>query len=831
MKSTNLPSCVFSFKCFIVLLTGIFLTHPATKAQDILQKADQLNDQFKQEKIYLHIDRPSYWANDDIWFKAYVKDSPLSYSNLYVELLNASGTVVQKKTYRSQNGMAIGDFHLSDTISSGIYQVRAYTNWMRNFDEQWFFRRNLIIWNLNGKKVVDDSRQLRQRNIDVQFFPEGGTFVANHKTRMGFKATDENGKGLDLKGRIVDDLGHEILTFKSTLKGMGHFDIQPLEGRKYTAEVTIAGEIDKNVQLPVAEASGVSLSVNSINKNTLNVKVTDNIHNQDNGQKYQLVGRSNGKILFSKWIETQKGYSELIVKKEDLPTGIIQLTLFDEKMIPRCERLVFVNNHDYTELTIESDRSVYRPGEKAQLFIGAFDKEDEPCITNLSMSVYHSDNQLKVENYPNNILTHFLLSSELKGLIEDPAWYFKDDSLSTQSALDNLMLTHGYRYFEWKQIMKDQHAPMAFKPESGIKIKGNIKTSITEKDVAGGNVSLVFLADTLKTYQAVTDSTGYFEFEDFYFRDTLAVFLEAKNAKGRKNTFIELDKSSWESPIVKLIPLSYNYLDNRKVTVTFAEDNLLKINRKWRLSDTIMLNEVRVATSKYKFGERPMRLHDKADYALDLLTDDDELGNVFHKLEDKFSNVIVKVREENEFVRGTYLEGYRSWDVLHLTQVFQKVTVKIDYNPYGPVYVLDGKVVDEDLICKIPAGAFKRIEILKNGRVYGNFMGGAVCFFTKYGAFKELPNSRGEKNSRIPGYSVIRRFYSPNYENLPTLEMKDDFRNTLYWDPLIKTDSMGEAQVSYYNSNQTGEVQVVVEGVASDGKICRGVYKYNIVPK
>lgn len=812
---TSLLSAVMSF-CPVSVFEN--------NEEEVFKKANEFIQNYPQEKIYLHLDRPSYWANDDIWFKAYLKDSPIENSNLNVELLNASGTVIQKKIYRSQKGLVMGDFHLSDTISSGIYQVRAFTNWMRNFEEQWFFRKNLVIWNIRGKKMDNESRPLGPRNIDIQFFPEGGTFVANRKTAMGFKATDHFGKGLDVKGRIIDDLGNKIVEFKSSFKGMGHFDIMPIKGHKYTAEVTVAGGIEMSVNLPVAEVSGVSLSVSSINEDVLHIRVEENTDTQDGVESYLLVGSSKGKILFNKVIDIQKGLSEFPLKKVDLPTGIIQFTLFDKEMIPFCERLVFVNNQDFVEVSIEPDKSVYRPREKAQLFIGTFDKEGEPCIASLSMSVYHSDNQLKLEDYPNNILTHFLLGSELKGLVEDPAYYFKDDSLSTQLCLDNLMLTHGYRYFEWKRIMTDQHVPIVFKPESGIEIKGNIKTSITDKKVVNGNVSLKFLIDTLKTYQAVTDSTGYFEFKDFYFRDTLAVSLEAKNAKGRKSTFIELDKSSWESPDVKFLPIKYNYLDDRKVTVTFEEENLLKINRKWHLNDTIMLNEVRIATSKYKFGKRPLRLHDKADYALDLHTDDDELGNVFHKLEDKFPNVIVRVDETRSF-----LEGYRSWDVLDQSAILQ--TVKVDYNPHGVVYVLDGKVVDEDLIHAIPAGAFKRVEILKNGRVYGNFLGGAVCFFTKYGAFNTLPKSEGEKISRIPGYSVIRRFYSPNYENLPAQEIRDDFRNTLYWNPMIKTNSMGDANVCYYNSNQDGEVQVVVEGVTSGGKLCRGVYKYNVVPK
>lgn len=835
MKSSLKFAGLLAISAALILMLTLSNTPISdNKTAQLIAKANLYNLQFPQEKVYLQLDRSSYWASDDIWFKAYLKDSPNPYSNLYVELLNSSGTVVQKKIYRSQSRMANGDFHLSDTISTGVYQVRAYTNWMRNFDDGWFFHKNLVIWNFKGKKIAENSRQLRVRNIDCQFFPEGGTFVTNLKTRMAFKVTDENGKGLDVKGRIVDDQGNEIATVKSDFKGMGHFLILPLEGRKYLAELIIAGGVDMNVDLPAPDISGVTLAIDPNSKGQLHIQVAEQANGLDSNHNYVLVASTKGTVLFNKEIKTDKGNFDLDVEIKEFPTGIVQFTLFDQELVPRCERLVFVNSHDFINVNIEPEKSVYRIGEKAQFYLETFNNEGDPCFANLSMSVYHSDNQLKTEDYPNNILSQFLLSSELKGLVEEPAYYFKDDSAFTLIALDNLMLTHGYRYFEWEQMLSDQQPPMVFKPESGIKIKGKIKTSITDKEVANGNVSLVFLHDTLKTYHAVTDSAGQFEFKDFYFRDTVSVFLEAKTSKGRKSTFIELNKSSWESPEIKLLPLKYNYLDDRKVTVAFDHESLMKINRKWRLSDTIMLNEVQVATSKYKFGERPMRLYEKADYTLDLDTDDDELGNVFHKLEDKFHEVIITVREETQLIKGHYEVFVPEYvgDAPSLEPEFAEIrnTVMVDYQKAKPAYVVDGYRVNEEFINSIPAGAFNRVEILKNGHVYGG-EGGAVCFFTKYGAFASMPNSQGEKNSRIAGYSVIRGFYSPNYETLPPMVIKDDFRKTLYWNPAIRTNSTGISKIAFYNSNQAGEVQVVVEGMSRDGKLCRGLCKYNVVSK
>lgn len=233
---------------------------PKNSDKQMLAKAHMYNLQFQQEKIYLHLDRPSYWANDDIWFKAYLLNSPIPDCNLYVELLNSSGTVLQKKMYWAQSGLAYGDFHLEDTISSGVYQIRAYTNWMRNFDGNWLFRQNIVIWNLRDKVIGHVSSPLNQNEIDFQFFPEGGTFVANQKSKMAFKANDKNGKGLGVAGKIVDDLGNEVVDFKSYFKGMGSFVIQPQKGRKYTAKVIIAGKIELNVDLPAPQAEGLTLA-------------------------------------------------------------------------------------------------------------------------------------------------------------------------------------------------------------------------------------------------------------------------------------------------------------------------------------------------------------------------------------------------------------------------------------------------------------------------------------------------------------------------------------------------------------------------------------------
>lgn len=823
---------------FSIVLASVFIlasfSNPFSddKLFELVSKSNLFNQRFPQEKVYLHLDRPSYWTNETIWFKAYLKDSPIKDCNLHVELVNANGAIISRKLYWAQGGLAYGEINLSDALTSGVYQIRAYTDWMRNFDNHWYFKENLIIWNLKDTQSDEKLVQLRKREVDFQFLPEGGTFVVGVKNRVAFKATDKNGFGLDVSGMVTDDRGKNLFSFKSGFKGMGSFIIEPQEGRKYSGEIYVEGGVTMKVNLPEPQSEGVAMAVDSYIGDSVNIKISEKtgLLLSNAGNQYFFVAQSNNMVFINRNVQPVNGVEAFAIEKEKLPTGIIRFTLFSQNLVPLCERLVFVNHHDFVTLKIEPDKKDYLRREKVNLKVKAFDRNGLPGLANLSVSVFNTDNQLENEEYPNNILTNFLLCAELKGKVESPAWYFKDDSLSTNQALDNLMLTHGYRHFEWEVIRQDQYPEIIYQPENGISLKGRVKSFIMEKPLPNVTVNLLTLKNGIGFNQTVCDSSGYFEFPGLFFYDTVSVTLEAK-AENDKKTLIDLDRSAFTFPEFKFIPKydqywGYQYVDDKKVDITNSlnEENLQKINRKWRLSDTIMLNEIKVIAAKYKFGERPLRLYEKADYNLEIETQPDELGNVFHKLVGKFPNIYVRVFDEGPV--PSYMGPTREWDVLRLNESNIKFWINYDKDPI--VYVLDGSVVDMDLIADIPAGKFEKVEILKNGAVYGNAKGGAVCFFTKKGAFTRTPNTIGMKSSSIIGYSVIRKFYSPSYEIQQETQIKDDFRNTLYWNPIVKTDSEGVAHVSFYNSDQAGEVMIVVEGIDANGKLCRGTGQYNM---
>jgi len=457
MKKNHVLKFILLIQTVVVITSFYLVPFSEDEKERVLTKANQYIHQYPQEKVYLHTDRPSYWANEDIWYKAYLKNTPIKNCNLYVELLNSKGKVIYKNTGWVQDGFSYGNMHLADTLSSGIYQLRAYTSWMRNFDEEWFFRKDLVIWNLRDKSISTETEELKARKLDFQFMPEGGTFLSGINNRVAFKVNDRNGKGLDVEGVILDEKGNEIAKIKSGYKGMGSFELTPLAGMKYTAEVLVAGNISMNINLPEATVSGVAMKINPEKTDRIQVEINES--GLPSEGKYLVVGQVEGKVSYQKEVLVNSGKSVLEISKNEFPTGIVRLTLFDNQMIPRCERLVFVNHNDQIEVKIEPEETEYHPREKVIIDLYTLEKDDKPVLANLSFSAYLTEITPETEIYPENIMTRFLLSSELKGRVEEPAFYFKDDSLFTIIALDNLLLTHGYRYFGWEEITDNHYQP------------------------------------------------------------------------------------------------------------------------------------------------------------------------------------------------------------------------------------------------------------------------------------------------------------------------------------------------------------------------------------
>jgi hypothetical protein len=678
---------------------------------------------------------------------------------------------------------------------------------MRNFDEIWFFRKDLVIWNPRDKKISAESEMLRQRDIDLQFFPEGGTFIAGVKNRVAFKATDKQGKGIDFEGVITDNSGNKVVEIKSDYKGIGSCIFMPEKGEKYSVEVSLAGNVVKNIDLPKQKNEGVLLAVNALDSAKIEIQVIKKSSdlNKEQEPEYILVAQSGGDICYHTKIAASEEINTIQLEKHTLPGGIIKFTLFGPDLIPVCERLVFNNLVDVVNLIIKTGKSDYLPREKVKIGVAAVSGQGEPCEANLSMSVYNASAQLKEEEYPNNIFTHFLLSSELKGNIENPAFYFKDDSLKTLQALDNLMLTHGYREFEWKEILEDDFPEITHQPEPSIEIKGRVISANTNRPVAGGKVTMMTLKSLLNVSQQETDSLGQFVFSELYFYDTIYVSLKAENNREKTATTIEIDTSSSTSPKSNYLPelTEYNNDEPFETLTYLSETKSDLIQRKWSLTDTILIGDINVMARKKENKNELSRTYLKADYVLEMEKIDNAPANIFDYIEGKIPGVIYEETTGGFYARGDKLKIY-----------------------------MDGIEDRIGIVELLPSQMFEKVEYVKSGIFANiNYKGGILFFYSKRGMKNVKPTPvkpQGMEGLRVVGYSVSRKFYTPNYDSPEEPEKKDDIRNTIYWNPLVRSDSTGVAIETFYQSDETGEMKIVVEGVTEDGKLCRGISNYSV---
>jgi hypothetical protein len=495
------------------------------------------------EKAYLHFDKPYYAAGDTMYFKAYVtmgqRHQPSQISGvLHVDLINTQNKIDQSLLLDVTGGIGKGDFALPDSLPKGNYRVRAYTDWMRNNGETGFFYQTIAVGSLLGNKVLESADRNQQQipgKPEIQFLPEGGSLVSGLKSKIAFKAIGSNGMGIAVKGTITDNAGKTITSFTSAHLGMGWFYLQPEDGKSYSANLTFADGTQNIINLPDAEKLGVTLTADndSIQKTSVIITANHTAYLQNKGKDYSLLIYSGGVAT----VVTSPLDSTVIrfdIGKHRLRTGVATLTLFSPGGEPISERLFFVQNYDDLRLAVNSDKLAYRAREKVVIKLNAKNRADSLVAGNFSVSVT-DENKVQVdENTENTILSNLLLTSDLKGNVEQPNYYFTNVTDEKLKELDLVMLTHGYRQFEWKELLNNSYPPATWQPETDLEISGVAKT-LGGKPLAKGLVTLMSgKGHTFLSEQ--TDNNGNFRFKSLVFGDTTNFILQAVNVKGNNST-------------------------------------------------------------------------------------------------------------------------------------------------------------------------------------------------------------------------------------------------------------------------------------------------------
>lgn len=799
------------YGCLCTLICLSFSFNSDT-LQNIIAKLNNFTTASPQEKIHVHTDKPYYLVGEDIWLKAYIvnasNNQPSEISKIvYLELINQNNQLTKTVTLPTDSGVAFGHLHLPDSLLSGNYRLRAYTNYMRNFDEAFFFEKFVSINTLADDKKIENKSV--GSKIDVQFFPEGGNLVYGLRCRVGLKVINDTGLGINVKGYITDEQGAKITDLNTEHAGMGSFAIKPEKGKKYKAVITNPNT-SENIQfnLPRIEESGYNLSVNSNGANiSLKLAVTPDKLKQ---QEINIIGQSNGIIFYSSTTTINSLLTSTAIAKDKFPTGIVQFTVFEKKE-PVAERIIFVNHKDQIEINIEK-RKTSKPDQNI-FDISVTDANKNPLDGNFSVSVVDADKVQFNEDDETTILSNLLLTSDIKGFVEQPNYYFNNINPDKEKHLDNLLLTQGWRRFIWKDVINEQQKSLVFAPEKSLSFTGNV-VNLNNKPEPNAKVTLFsatngfdFILDT------IADVTGKFVFDRLDIPDTVQLFVQAKTNNNLKTVKVVMDDSS------SILPRSF-------IGKPFTLDAFLSNAKEQNLNsagfngDGIKLKQVTIAQKKQL---KPIvnvanskNRNGSADYVLAKDKIEYQTGSIF----DIFNAGVPGLMMYNGYIVKSMMN-----------------TVSMAPNFKGkrqPVLVLlDGSETEQVELTRMPASTVEGIEVLVsnyNTAVYENGYWGVVIITTKSGAINHKTDVRFKSYNIVTvnskGFGANKEFYVP--KTIPSnssTKTKTDFSTTLYWNPSFKSDTNGKGVITVQSTAQK-KYKFIIEGFDENGNIGRKIYHY-----
>ena len=776
-----------------ILIAGANFTSAQTFSVEELKERFPTRDQsILQEEIFIHADKDCYVAGDIIWFKLYYVNrldlQPLHFSKVaYVELLDQSGKPTeQAKLALDSNGSA-GSFYLPLSLASGQYTLRAYTSWMKNFGSSSFFEKKLTI--INTQKAVDELG-VGNSEFQAQFFPEGGNMVNDITSRIGVRVTDGNGKGLSIQGMVIDSNLDTVARFSTPHFGNGSFELQPVLGQHYTAVIRLPNGKSIQQAMPDSYASGYVMRVSEAQPGKINISVQASFGAAGPAaREIYLAAHGKGSLLVAeKALIAGNSQVSFVIDKSKLLKGITHFTLFDRNGQPLCERLWFSGTPTVLPFQARMDRAEHKARERVDISLaGSISQDAGPA--NLSVSVYRLDSLSENDN--SDILSYFALESELSGPVESPGFYFSNQ-VEAAAAMDNLLLTQGWRKFDWKELPDNRKAVIRFLPEyHGHVISARVSTKDGNPPPHKVDVFLSIPGAKTNLYVAETDSTGIarFDVKEYYrFGDIYVQVLNAMDSNYQvaiqSPFYDEGSRPRRESFHGEFLPVASISRRNISMQVQniFGADSLQRTYPP-AIRDTMPF-----------FGRAEFV------YRLDDYTR-------FTTMEEVLREYVVPV--------NVYMKDAKP----HL-KIFN--AINREFYEDNVLVILDGVPLrDRNSIFNYDPAKVKRLEVIPQAYVLSATKVDGILNFSTYDAvFDGYDLDPHILSIDYEGLQAQRIFYSPSYATPERLRSKlPDFRQTLYWSPNLLTNKSGEANISFYTGDLPGQYRVVIQGMNERGEL------------
>ncbi len=624
-----------------------------------------------------------------------------------------------------------------------------------------------------------------ETSFDVGFYPEGGDLLEDVSCKVAFKAMRSDGKSENITGKIVDQSGTEVLTFSTVHAGMGSFTLTPDKGKTYVAVCENGEKKELRLPLPVAKSQAYSLKTRW-SKNQLFVGV-----NKSEGippVPLYVVGHVRGYVQFAGIWDFNADFIQF--PEVSLYPGVMHILLLNESLQVVSERLVFVQNENIIQSSADysTEKPVYANRQLIRNKVILSDSQGNPLSGNFSVSV--TDDQYISVDTCESILTDLLLSSDIRGYIENPAFYFGKNK-NANTALDLLMMTQGWRRYDISKLMKSDFSKPSWMLEIGPEISGKVAEALLlgkAKPLPATEVTAVGM-NTEYTEVTQTDSLGNFYFHHCEFPDSVKIMVLATPKKGLKRTELTLNDDGYPdvgNDLVSSFELKPDILGNyiRQADKKYLTENGMRM---------IYLDEVNIRAQRKKKMTSEYYTH--SDFSISS-EDISKFGGM------SMRNILLTFP-------GVRIEG-------------NNITLPGAAGP--PALMINNRITELEELDAIDPVMIEQIDLLKNGAntiMFGprGFNGVIVIYFKPGKSGKDFPPSHIQMVAPL-GYQPFAEFYSPKYD---TPEAKNnpvpDLRSTIHWQPQVKTDEKGISSFEFYSADSETRYSVVIQGLTTDGKI------------
>ncbi len=790
-----------------VIAVMLCMTTETIRAQHIDSIMDSHANLFPKEKMHIHFDKQLYNQEETIWYKLYLLTdnflSPFS-KNVYVDWYDAEGKMLRQTVAPLFQSTSKGSFDIPAGYKGEFVKVKAYTRWMLNDDTSYIYQKDILI----NKKDKPVKKQVVLRT-KLELFPEGGSIVEGLDERIAFKASNQFGIPVLVKGALLNNKNKILDSLKVLHDGMGTFTLRPLTGEQYRIEWVDENGIRGNTPVTGIRQEGVSLSIQGTNDKAL-IQVQRTVNVDDNSKQLFLLVHMNERPIYKVQLKMmEKSVINAAIPIEELQTGILQFSLFTNNWLPLEERILFVNNrmHEFNARVNPGIIDLKKRGKNiVEIFVS------DTAATNMSVSI--TDAGLAgTEQY--NIFSDFLISNQLRGYIHHPAYYLKSDADSITKKLDLVMMTNGWRRFDWDKIKAAKEPVLLYPPETDfMKLQGKVYGMETGRSTGGAQLNLILSNkdSSVNMYFVPVQKDGLFEEPGVFFFDTARVYynLNDNNKMTGRVTQVQLGNGLLKKQPGSTIRMDQQvYMQTWSDSLALARMNmfLLEEEKLRRSMASATLQEV-VVQAKTK---SPMQIIDEK-YASGLFSGGDAYS--FDLISDKASMGAFNVL--------SYLQG----KVAGLQISGSGAQMSLSWRGGTPSLYLNEMLSNVDMVQGIPMSDIAYIKVMRPPffGAGGGGADGAIAIYTKKGGDvkKNDPSKKGMETTILAGYSKFREFYNPSYEKDATYDA--DTRSTLYWNPYIITNKKTPRfRVEFYNNDFSKKLLLVLEGINADGKMTRAV--------